>query len=42
MHSVIRHALRLARAVRSTLLATRFVKQGEWRFVIRGSEPAAG
>src|SRR5262245_16897186 len=30
--SVIRHALRLARAVRSTLLAARFVKQREWLF----------
>lgn len=37
--SLIRHALRLARAVRSTLLATRFVKQGEWRFVSADPNP---
>ena len=37
--SVIRHALRLARAVRSTLLAARFVKQGEWRFASADPNP---
>jgi hypothetical protein len=37
--SVIRHALRLARAVRSTLLAMRFVKQGEWRFASADPNP---
>ena len=36
---VIRHALRLARAVRSTLLAMRFVEQGEWRFVSADPNP---
>ena len=36
---VIRHALRLARAVRSTLLAMRFVKQGEWRFASADPNP---
>jgi hypothetical protein len=36
---LIRHALRLARAVRSTLLAMRFVKQGEWRFVSADPNP---
>ena len=37
--SLIRHALRLARAVRSTLLAMRFVKQGEWRFASADPNP---
>jgi hypothetical protein len=37
--SVIRHALRLARAVRSTLLALNFVKQGEWRFASADPNP---
>jgi hypothetical protein len=37
--SVIRHARRLARAVRSTLLAMRFVKQGEWRFASADPNP---
>jgi hypothetical protein len=37
--SVIRHALCLARAVRSTLLAMRFVKQGEWRFASADPNP---
>ena len=37
--SVIRHALRLARAVHSTLLAARFVKQGEWRFASADPNP---
>lgn len=37
--SVIRYAVRLARAVRSTVLATRFVKQGEWRFVSADPNP---
>ena len=36
---LIRHALRLAHAVRSTLLATRFVKQGEWRFASADPNP---
>src|SRR5262245_14893955 len=37
--SVTRHALRLARAARSTLLAMRFVKQGEWRFASADPNP---
>ena len=37
--SLVRHALRLARAVRSTLLAARFVKQGEWRFASADPDP---
>jgi hypothetical protein len=37
--SLIRHALRLARAVRSTMLAMRFVQQGEWRFVSADPNP---
>jgi hypothetical protein len=37
--SVIRHALRLAGAVRSTLLAVNFVKQGEWRFTSADPNP---
>jgi hypothetical protein len=36
---LVRHALRLARAVRSTLLAMRFVKQREWRFVSADPNP---
>jgi hypothetical protein len=36
---LIHHALRLARAVRSTLLAMRFVKQGEWRFASADPNP---
>jgi hypothetical protein len=36
---LVRHALRLARAVRSTLLAMRFVKQSEWRFVSADPNP---
>ena len=36
---MIRHALRLARAVRSTLLAARFVKLGEWRFASADPNP---
>jgi hypothetical protein len=36
---VIRHALRLAGVVRSTLLAMRFVNQGEWRFVSADPNP---
>jgi hypothetical protein len=36
---VIRYALRLARAVRSTLLEARFVKQGEWRFASADPNP---
>ena len=34
-----RHALHLARAVRSTLLAMRFVQQGEWRFASADPNP---
>jgi hypothetical protein len=37
--SVIRYARRLARAVRSTLLETRFVRQDEWRFVSADPNP---
>jgi hypothetical protein len=37
--SVIRYALRLARSVRSTLLAMRFVKRGEWRFASADPNP---
>ena len=36
---LVRHALRLARAVRSTLLAMRFVRQGEWRFASADPNP---
>jgi hypothetical protein len=36
---LVRHALRLARAVRSTLLAMRFVEQGEWRFASADPNP---
>jgi hypothetical protein len=36
---VIRHARRLARAMRSTLLEVRFVKQGEWRFASADPNP---
>ena len=38
--SVVSHALRLARAVRSRLLAMRFVKQSEWRFVSADPNPS--
>jgi hypothetical protein len=37
--SVIRHALSLAGAVHSTLLAVNFVKQGEWRFASADPNP---
>ncbi len=37
--SLVRHAQRLARAVRSTLLAMRFVKQREWRFASADPNP---
>jgi len=37
--SLVFHALRLARAVGSTLLAMNFVKQGEWRFASADPNP---
>ena len=37
--SLVFHALRLARAVRATLLAARFVRQGEWRFASADPNP---
>jgi hypothetical protein len=36
---LIRYALKLARAVSSTLLAVRFVERGEWRFVSAEPNP---